>query len=429
MASTYSALKIELIGTGEQSGTWGATTNLNIGDDALGEAITGTADVSFSSADVTLTLTNTNTTQTARNLRLNLTGTVAAAQNLIVPAIEKQYIVNNGLTYAITVKNSSGTGIAVPAGKSMILFNNGVNVVEAITYTNAVAYPGAGIANSTGTAWGTSYTTSGSGTVVVLATGASVGGTWTAASTWTLPTHLVAGDLTLSGVGYNFSGDFSNATIASRNAFKSSTTNGNTVVGALPNGSATGSAWQAYNAANPTNAGLASVEASTSAVTFASSIRGSGTYVPMILSTGGSTQVTLSTAGNLGIGNTPSGSYKLEVTGKVYATGGFNTRTSSTASGTSLTPNVDNYDMYAYTALAAGLTIAAPTGTPYDGQKLAFRFKDNGSAQTLTWTSTWPIVIGTTLPLTTTAGKIMYVGMIFNGGTSTWDVVAVATQV
>jgi hypothetical protein len=132
MASTYSALKFELIGTGDQSGTWGVTTNTNLGT-AIEEAITGSADVSFSSADVTLTLTNTNTAQTARNLRLNLTGTVSATQNLIVPAIEKQYIIYNGLTYDITVKNSTGSGVAVPAGKSMIVFNTGVNVVEVVT--------------------------------------------------------------------------------------------------------------------------------------------------------------------------------------------------------------------------------------------------------------------------------------------------------
>jgi hypothetical protein len=93
MASTYSDLKIELIGTGEQSGTWGTTTNNNLGT-ALGEAITGTADVTFSSADVTLTLTNTNTAQTARNLRLNLLGTSGGARNLILGSgcqIEKLY--------------------------------------------------------------------------------------------------------------------------------------------------------------------------------------------------------------------------------------------------------------------------------------------------------------------------------------------------
>jgi hypothetical protein len=155
MASTYSPLKIELIGTGDQSGTWGVTTNTNLGT-AIEEAITGTADVSFSSADVTLTLTNTNTAQTARNLRLNLTGTVAAAQNLIVPSIEKQYIVNNTLTFDITVKNSTGTGVAVPAGKSMIVFNTGTNVVETVTALATgtvipVANGGTGVTTSTGT--------------------------------------------------------------------------------------------------------------------------------------------------------------------------------------------------------------------------------------------------------------------------------------
>ena len=133
MASTYSALKIELIGTGEQSGTWGTTTNTNLGDSALGEAITGSADVTFSNSTVTLTLTDTNASQTARNLRLNLIGSVSTTQNLVVPNIEKQYIVNNTLSHDITVKNSSGTGVAVPAGKSMIVFNTGANVVEVVT--------------------------------------------------------------------------------------------------------------------------------------------------------------------------------------------------------------------------------------------------------------------------------------------------------
>jgi len=154
MASTYSNLKIELMGTGDQSGTWGTTTNTNLGT-AIEEAITGSADVAFSSADVTLTFTNTNTSQAARNLRLNLTGTVAAPQNLIVPAIEKQYIINNGLTFAITVKNSSGTGVAVPAGKSVIVFNNGTDVVDAISALGSgtalpVANGGTGVTTSTG---------------------------------------------------------------------------------------------------------------------------------------------------------------------------------------------------------------------------------------------------------------------------------------
>lgn len=123
--------------TGENSGTWGNVTNVNLGT-AIEEAIVGSADVTFSSADVTLTLTDSNATQTARNLRLNLTGTISAAQNLVVPAIEKVYIVNNGLTYDVTVKNSTGTGIVVPAGKTMWVYNNGTNVVDAVTYLTSL---------------------------------------------------------------------------------------------------------------------------------------------------------------------------------------------------------------------------------------------------------------------------------------------------
>lgn len=134
MASTYSDLKIELIGTGDQTGTWGTTTNNNFSI-AFQEAITGSADVAFSSADVTLTLTDTNGAQSARNLRLNLTGTSGGVRQLILGTgcqIEKLYLINNGLADAVTVKNTTGTGIAVPAGKSMFVYNNATNVVEAI---------------------------------------------------------------------------------------------------------------------------------------------------------------------------------------------------------------------------------------------------------------------------------------------------------
>jgi hypothetical protein len=140
MASTFSDLKIELIGTGEQAGTWGNTTNINLGT-ALQEAITGSADVAFSSGDVTLTLTNSNGAQVGRNLRLNLTGTSSGALNLILGAemqVEKLYLINNTLADAVTVKNTTGTGIAVPAGKTMFVFNNGTNVVDAITYLTSL---------------------------------------------------------------------------------------------------------------------------------------------------------------------------------------------------------------------------------------------------------------------------------------------------
>ena len=148
MASTYSALKIELIATGEQSGTWGTTTDTNLGT-ALGEAITGSATVNFATAaDVTVTLTDTNATQTARNLRLNITESstgVGYTGNLILGSgcqISKLYLINNGTTATKTIKNTTGTGIAVPAGKTMFVFNDGTNVVDVTTALTALAIAG-----------------------------------------------------------------------------------------------------------------------------------------------------------------------------------------------------------------------------------------------------------------------------------------------
>ena len=156
MASTYSDLKIELIGTGEQSGTWGTTTNTNLGT-AIEEAITGSVDVTFAGVDVTLTLTDTNTAQAARNLRLNLTGSSGGARVLTVPAIENQYIINNGLSDAVTITPSGGTGIAVPPGKTMVLFNDGTDMQQVTTHASsltlgtdlAIADGGTGASNAT----------------------------------------------------------------------------------------------------------------------------------------------------------------------------------------------------------------------------------------------------------------------------------------
>jgi hypothetical protein len=142
MASTYSPLKIELIGTGEQAGTWGVTTNTNLGT-AIEEALVGSADVTFASADVTLTLTDTNAAQVGRNLRLNLTGTSGGARNLILGSgmqIEKPYLIDNGLADTVTVKNTTGTGVEVLAGEKKFVYNDGTNVVEALTISGGINY-------------------------------------------------------------------------------------------------------------------------------------------------------------------------------------------------------------------------------------------------------------------------------------------------
>lgn len=138
MPSTYSNLKIQLMATGENLATWGNTTNINLGT-ALEEAIVGSADVTFASANATLTLSDTNTTQTARNLRLKLIGTTGGAtRNLVVPSIEKVYIVSNTCADSVVVKTAAGTGITVPAGRTMWVYNDGTNVVDATTHLTSL---------------------------------------------------------------------------------------------------------------------------------------------------------------------------------------------------------------------------------------------------------------------------------------------------
>lgn len=151
MPSTYSQLKIELIGTGDQAGTWGSTTNVNLGT-AVEEAITGNATVTFASSNAAIALTDTNATQTARNLRLILGGTISTTQTLFVPAITKQYLVTNNLSSPVVISNGTnasptGTTVTVPAGRSMSVFNNGTSITETVTYVTELAVSNVTITN------------------------------------------------------------------------------------------------------------------------------------------------------------------------------------------------------------------------------------------------------------------------------------------
>jgi len=223
MASTYSDLKIELIGTGEQTGTWGTTTNNNFSI-ALSEAITGSADVAFSSADVTVTLTDTNASQTARNLRLNLTGTSGGARQLILGSgcqIEKLYLINNGLADAVTVKNTSGTGIAVAAGKSMFVYNNGTNVVDAVTYLTSLTL-------------GTALPVASGGSGAATLTGVLKGNGTSAFTAATAGTDYVApGTATTFTALQTFAGTSSNADLKTSNIIETATVSATAATGTI----------------------------------------------------------------------------------------------------------------------------------------------------------------------------------------------------
>lgn len=143
MASDYTAnLKLELIASGEQAGNWGNTTNANLGSSSgntgIEQAIVGYGNPNFTSdADLTLTLSDTNSSQVARCLVLNVTSvTLSATRNLVVPTIEKPYVVQNNTTggQSIVVKTSAGAGVTVPNGKSAVVYVDGTDVVSQIDH-------------------------------------------------------------------------------------------------------------------------------------------------------------------------------------------------------------------------------------------------------------------------------------------------------
>ena len=95
-----------------------------------------------------------------------------------------------------------------------------------------------------------------------------------------------------------------------------------------------------------------------------------------------------------------------------------------------LTPNGDTTDVFNAFGLTGAITVDTPSGTPVDGQRLMLRFEDNGTGRGITWTTTSGAyrAVGVTLPTTTVASKITYVGCVYNSTDVFWDVIAVATQ-
>lgn len=135
MASTYSpSLRLELMATGDQSGTWGDTTNTNLGT-LLEQAITGY--LTTAQGDVAnKTLTSLNgATDEARNMVVNMTGALTAARNVVVPTAKKIYLFRNSTTggFALTIKTAAGTGVAVAAGQSRWVYCDGTNVIDGLT--------------------------------------------------------------------------------------------------------------------------------------------------------------------------------------------------------------------------------------------------------------------------------------------------------
>ena len=136
MASSYSSdLKLELMVTGENAGTWGDKTNTNL--NLAQQAIAGYQSIDVASADVTLAMTD-GTISNARNATLKLTGTLAANRTVTLPdSIEKVFNVVDGTDHAgntLTFKTASGTGVLLCEGNCYVLYSDGTNIEKANEY-------------------------------------------------------------------------------------------------------------------------------------------------------------------------------------------------------------------------------------------------------------------------------------------------------
>ena len=146
-SSTSSDLKLELITTGEKSGTWGTITNTNL--QILEQASSGYLSLDVASGDVALSLAN-HATANGKNLYYKLTGTLTANRSVTMPdSAERVFIVEDATTrsasnYTLTVKTVSGTGLTLPVGSTTVLYSDGTNITGKLQtkgyYTPSATY-------------------------------------------------------------------------------------------------------------------------------------------------------------------------------------------------------------------------------------------------------------------------------------------------
>ena len=379
MASTYSTnLGIELIGTGDQSGTWGATTNTNFGT-LVEQAIVGysTQAVTDSGSATVLTIAN-GASSTGRNYVVELTGTLTTDRTVTVPAVNKPYVFYNNTIggFSVTVKVSGQTGVVIANGKKAIVYTNTTDVIE--------------VANAPVTEAGTQTLTNKTLTSPVI--GTVIGGT-TASSTLTLKST--------SGVGTTDSIAFKVGNNGATTAM-TVTTAGDVGIGVTSPAAKLDVAGTIYSRPGNAAGALAILTADATSGTNGASLSASfatGGYGPLKFLTSGSESMRIAAAGNVGIG-TASPGVKLEASS--------GSTTTNTTGQIRASADVAALDLVAFgsTATAYGMWNAsevgafstAPINIMTTGATAPIKFAAGGNTEQMRITSAGNVGIGTTSP-------------------------------
>lgn len=444
--STYSpSLRIELITTGDQAGTWGNTTNTNLGT-LIEAGIAGYTSVSVISANQAFTALN-GAADESRNAVIALTTTTGANFSVYAPPAEKTYVIYNASGYAATIYNSTslgnttaaGAGVTIPAGKTMTVWSDGTNFksqnthLESLTLGTdlAVADGGTGSSTAAGARANLGATTVGDG-LFTLANPSAV--TFLRLNADNSVSALNASDFrTAIGAGTG-SGSVTSVELSTPTGLTVSgspiTTSGTFAISlqsgySIPTTSDQGN-WNSAYGWLATFGTVGQVLTSTGSGWAPASLPAGMVYpgAGVAVSTGSAWSTSLTAPSGALVGTTDTQTLtNKRITSRV---------SSSTSWSSPLAWNSDGFDQYQATAQNGNVTISADAGTPTNGQKMIFRIKDNGTARTLTWTTGTTNsfrVVGTTLPTTTVANKTLYVGCIYNSTDSRWDVVMVTQEV
>ena len=134
MTTSYSpSLKLALIGDGDQAGTWGDTTNNNLGT-LLEQAITGVQTITMTDSNYPLSNLN-GTADEARNAVIVVQGTNTAVRQVIAPLVNKLYTISNQTTggFAVTFGGSTGTTVSIPNGVTTVCYCDGTNFYSGLS--------------------------------------------------------------------------------------------------------------------------------------------------------------------------------------------------------------------------------------------------------------------------------------------------------